>query len=83
MNGKTQLVPLSVLHCLGRFGDTEEDRKSGDDPQLSIWLQFLHSGGVPEQLPPPYLGEKQIPDAGPALGGPTYLTEHPPSDLQE
>ena len=51
-----------------------------EDPpvQLSTWSQFLHSGGVPEQLP-----LKQTPVDNPVLKDPMYFTEHPPFDSQE
>ena len=82
-----------IESLLGEFGvlDTIDVGKSPnvglstEDPQLSTWSQLLHSGGVPEQSAgAPKLDEKQLPstDCAPGLGGPTYLTLHPPSKSQ-
>ena len=88
------MVGVSLIEgLLGVFGvmDTIDDGKSPnvglstEDPQLSTWSQLLHSGGVPEQSAgAPKLDEKQLPstDCAPGLGGPTYLTVHPPSKSQ-
>ena len=42
--------------------------------QVITWLQFWHSGGVPEHLPV----VQQTPLLGPLRGGPVYFTEQPP-----
>ena len=70
---KAKLIPPECLVSKADFFFS-----SGE--QESTWLQWWHSFGVPEQLPPKSSG-KQLPWCLPGLDGPTYVASQPPFDL--